>query len=301
MPPPPLSQIDVNLLVTLDVLLDECSVTRTARRLGLTQPAVSQALGRLRDLLDDPVLVRQGSKMVPTPRARDLAGPLRRLLADLHALISEQPAFDPAQATGRLNVAINDYVALVLVPPLLQRLRAEAPHLDVSFRAIPFDEASDALARGDLDLVAGVLPETPAAVRAAPVLEEHFTCLLRRGHPLADRLDLQAYAEADHLLISPRGRRQGGAVDAALEAEGLRRRVAVEVPYFLAAPSIIAATDLVITLPSRIAAAFAETYDLIQRPPPISLARFNLWMYWHTRFDRDPAQRWLRGLLIGLV
>ncbi|MFN3198290.1 MAG: LysR family transcriptional regulator [Bradymonadia bacterium] len=292
-----LSQIDVNLLITLDVLLETQSVTGAARRLGLTQPAVSQALGRLRSMLDDPILVRRGSRMAPTPRAQSLAGPLRRILSDLQALIADQPRFDPATSTAAFTMFINDYVGLVVLPPLMATLRQIAPGIDLRCRPVAFDTLTSELDRGDVDLALGVLPPHPDSIQSAPVIDESFVCLLRPDHPALPHFDLATYADLGHLLVSPRGQRRGGVVDDRLAEQGLSRRVVVEVPYFLAAPFVLAQTDLVTTLPSRVAGALSAPHGLVQRPPPLPLNGFSINMYWHMRYDREPALTWLRGVI----
>lgn len=297
---PRLAAMDVNLLVALDLLLQERSVTRAAARMAVTQPAMSQTLRRLRAQLDDPLLVRAGGRMVPTPRAEALAGPLRQALDGLQAVVAAAPRFDPATAQRRFTVATTDYGGALWVPALAAALAAEAPGVDLRVQALDA-HVPEALERGEADLAVGVMPDGVPGLQRARLYDEGFRALVRAGHPLLDAPDrLDAYCGAQHVLVGLSGRGQG-AVDRALARLGRQRRVAVRVPYFLAAPLVVAGSDLVLTAPARAVALFERHYPLIGFAPPVTLAPFSMSMAWHARYERDPGSRWLRDRLAALV
>lgn len=287
--------LDLNLLPVLDALLGERHVTRAAHRLGLSQPATSHALARLRALLGDPLLVRGPGGLVATPRALALAPQVREALEASARVLAGPVAFVPAEARRTFHIAASDYAELVLLPALIARLRRVAPGVELWSHPVPAD-AADALADGRVDLC--VVPERgagwPAGVYQRALFAETFTCVVRADHPAAGRrLTLNRFCELDHLLVAPRGT-PGSYVDDALAAVGRRRRVAVAVPHFLVVPHIVAATDLVATLATRVARQLAAPLALAVLPPPVEVAGFTMALLWHERAQRDPAHRWLR-------
>ena len=294
-----LASLDLNLVVALDALLEERSVTRAAERIGVTQSAMSHALARLRVVTGDQLLVRGSGAMVATPRAEQLAPPVRRALDELGRALRSPSAFAPKTARLRVRIGTSDYNELVLLPRVVQRLEREAPGIDL--RLVPFAEDAPAvLGSGELDLVIAPLrPRDEAAgVFARKLLDETFVCVVRRGHPLADRrLTLARYAAAAHALVSPRGK-EGSFADDALVEVGLSRRVVVTVPHFLVAPHIVASSDLLLTLPARVAAALAEPLGLVvlKLPPELRMPGFTMSALWHERTQSDAAQRWVREL-----
>ncbi|KYF91417.1 hypothetical protein BE20_14740 [Sorangium cellulosum] len=296
-----LSAVDLNLLVVLDALLDERHVTRAAARLGMTQPACSHALGRLRRALGDPLLVRgTGGAMVPTPRAEALAPGLRAALRGLASAIRGEARFDPGAARRTFRIATGDYAELVLLPPLLSLLAREAPGIDVWMLPLSLTQEGVVaqLSSGAVDVVIGPPRRGwPEGLYLRPLFDERFRCVVRRGHP-AERsaLTLDRYCALSHLLVAPRGT-PGSLVDDALAALGRSRRVAATVSHFLVAPHVVAATDLMATLGARIVDAAAAPLGLAVLPPPLELAGFSFAMIWHERTHHDPAQRWLRDQL----
>jgi len=296
MQPKNLAGVDLNLLVSLDALLSERSVTRAARRVGLSQPAMSHCLARLRSLLDDPLLVRGRGGMVPTARAEAMGPALRAALGALSEVLSAGPQFDPATARASFRVASVDYAAFVLLPPLLERIGSQAPNVELWCVAPPVD-TTVALLRGDLDLSLGV-------VRPGDVLDElghtllfreRFVCVVRRGHRLArGKLTVERFASAQHAFIAPRGT-HGGVVDEALANLGVRRRVALALPHFLVAPYVVARTDLVLTVAERVARTMARTLPLTVLEPPMPLPGFGIFLLWSARRSGDPALGWLRA------
>jgi DNA-binding transcriptional LysR family regulator len=290
--------LDLNLALVLHALLAERNVSRAAKRLGLSQSATSHALSRLRVALGDPLLVRAARGVVPTARAQAIAEPLAAGLALLEKSLLAPPGFEPALSARRFRIVASDYAELVLLPPFLSALAREAPKLDVWIR--PFaDDPLGGLERGDVDLVIGVLgPEDgKPGVKKAHLFDERLVCVVRENHPLTrGRLTLARFAAAKHVLIAPRGR-PGGPVDDALGALGLERQIAVALPHFLAAPHIVAQSDLVLTMAARLAASFASVLPLRILTPPLDLPVVRASMLWHERHDADPAHQWFRAKL----
>lgn len=295
-----LAGIDLNLLVALDALLAERSVTRAAERVGLSQPAMSRALGRLRALFGDRLLVRTASGLVPTPRAEALAPRLRLVLAEVGQIV-RAPAFDPAQLRGTARIGMPDYLSILVLPHLLRRLERDAPGLDIAL-APPRATTPAELESGDLDLAVGNFPDVPAGFYGKTLDTDGFACVVRRGHPaLAEPLTLPVFAGLRHALITIRDDRSPGAVDKALARLGLERRIAVRVPNFLAAPLIVAETDLVITLPRRLAQWLAGRADVAVLEPPLDLGTFSIMLLWHERRSDDAEHAWLRATLASVI
>jgi DNA-binding transcriptional LysR family regulator len=291
--------VDLNLLVLLAELLREKSVSRAARRAGLSQPAASHALRRLRELFDDELLVRVGRRMVPTPRALELGPPLERALASMSTLVAPPAAFDPRTAKRSFRIATADLQQVVLFPRLLSILAGEAPGLDLVVDP-GIHHVADRLAAGELDL--GLFPlrarDRLPGLREHVLLHDHFVCLVRRGHPLARRQpDAKRFAAARHAFVAPGGVR-GGVVDDVLAERGLTRRVAFQAAQFLVAPFVVAETDLVITVPAQVARLFTRLLPLAAFEPPVPLGGFSMSLVWHERFDADPAHRFLREAVI---
>lgn len=297
-----LAGVDLNLLVVLDALLTERHVTRAAGRVGLTQSAASHALARLRALLDDPILVRGArGQLVATARAQAIAPRLRRSLDDLAIALRGEPAFDPATARRTFRIASVDYAELVVLPQLLERLARDAPGVDLWVVPMP-DDAAVALAAGEIDLAIGVWPGRlwPAGIFQKKLFDDHFRCVVRAGHPMAkQKMTLARFCELPQLLVAPRGT-PGSFVDTALEKLGRSRRIALAVPHFLVAPHLIAASDLVATLATRVARVFAEPFGLVLLPPPLELPGFTHSLVWHERAHHDAGQRWLRDQIAAV-
>ncbi len=299
-----LAGIDLNLVLALDALLAERHVTRAATRLGITQSAASHALARLRDVLGDPLLVRgTRASMIPTPRAEQLAPAIHKVLADLAGALRGDDVFDPATAKRTFRIGAIDYVELVLMRPLIERVARIAPGIDfwVHNFAGGVDEVLETAA---VDLVL-VPSRTTTGARLTHAYEkvlfdEGFTCVMRAGHPLAgQRLTLARYCSAAHVLVAPRGT-PGSLVDTALAAEGRSRRIALALPHFLAVPHIVAGSDLIATLASRVASQFAGLLDLVTAPPPFPMPKFQISLAWHERFQHDAAHRWLRDQIVAV-
>jgi DNA-binding transcriptional LysR family regulator len=294
---PTRSDLDLNLLAILDALLVERSVTRAADRVGLSQSAASHALARLRDHFGDPLLVRGRSGMVLTARANELAAPIRQALEALDTALRGARAFDARRARRRFTIAMTDYLAVVVLPPLYERLAREAPGIDLVIASV-VRSVEDTLETESVDLVvtmAAIGDDRPALYQQR-LFEERYVCVMRRGHRATHRpLTVDAYCALDHALIAPRG--GPGIVDRQLAARGLTRRVAVQVPHSLVAPHLVAGSDLVLTVVERLARTYAAMLPLDIVELPIDVPATTCWQRWHERSHGDAAHAWLRGLV----
>lgn len=295
--------IDLNLLVAYQALIEEGNVTRAADRLGLSQPAMSAALARLRRLLDDPLFHRGPGGLIATARTRELAGPVGRALADLeHALVA-RPTFEPAHSALRFQIGLSDYPPHVLLPGLAAALETEAPGIGLDIHAFADrNEAVDLLDSGTIDLAIGVAPTAmDRRIRSQPILRDHFVAVVRHDHPAAARrLDLETYLSLTHVLVSPEGDRHG-LVDEALARLGHERRIGITLSEMFAAPGLVAATGQIATLLSRVAIHGGRRRELVLLPPPIALPDIEFGLIWHRRQEYQPAQVWLRQRLAALA
>jgi DNA-binding transcriptional LysR family regulator len=285
--------VDLNLLTLLEALLDTRSVTRAGDRLDMSQPAASRALGRLRATLGDPLFVRGADGLVPTRRAEALRAPLAAALTAVRTLVTAA-AFDPKTATGGVRLVAPDFEAAALIPPVLAAFKAQAPGLDIALLPRGVDPLA-ALLADEADLAVGVHATAPAGYRRQRLYGDTMVCVLRRGHPaIARGLTLARFAALDHALITITGE-GGGVVDAALARQGLARRIALRVPSFLAAPLVVARSDLVVTMPRRIATEFAAITPIVLVEPPLPLPGFTVSQVWHERQHADARHAWLRA------
>lgn len=292
-----LAALDANLLVALDALLQESNVTSAARRVGVTQSAMSQTLARLRHQFDDPILVKQGRYMVPTEFGLRIKARLRAAVAELEAVVADRPGFEEATATNRFVIACVDYLSLVLFPSIARSVATRAPRIDLAVHALDAVSIAPELQAGTVHLYVGVLGRMERALETQPLFLERLRVVVRKDHPLReDPVDLETFATAPHLLVSPR-REAGSIVTRALAEAGYTRRVAVEVPYFALVPTLLEGSDLVATLPERLAEQFADAHDLEVLESPLPLPDVEIGMAWHPVFSADPAQRWLRSLV----
>jgi DNA-binding transcriptional LysR family regulator len=286
---------DLNLLLALDVLLEERSTTRAAARLGVTQSAVSRMLGRLRDACGDPLLVRTSHGLSPTRRALELAGPLRQSVAELERLLLERPAFDPRRAERHYRIAAIDYAQVILLAPLLAELEAEAPLVEVEIRQPSFEAERD-LESGALDLL--LMPRQPSGpgVVWSALYRDGYSCVVWKDHPCR-RLTKARFAAMAHVLVAPR-ERPGGVVDVVLAQHRLARRVAVQVPSFLAIPYVLVGTERIATVPTRMATELVRRHPLRTLAPPVDVPGFTMCQGWHEIHRNDPGHRWLREAVI---
>jgi DNA-binding transcriptional LysR family regulator len=293
---------DLNLLKAFDALYAERHVTRAGHRIGLSQPAMSGALTRLREVFNDELFVRSPTGMQPTPRADDLSGPISSSIRLMQSVLQDD-RFDPATVDHIVTIAMTDYAAFVLLPPLMAQLAVEAPRLEVRVRGIfGKDEVVDLLDSGEVSLAISVSVDTSARILTRPLLREGFACIARDGHPaFANGAGIEEFAAAPHLLVSPEGDRTG-LVDRKLAAIGLARRLVLSLPQFLVAPFVVAETDLIATIASRVARRFAAAnLGIVVHEPPIALSDWPLAMMWHRRVDDHPATVWLRDCIAAIA
>ena len=294
-----LRRIDLNLLVILDALLSEQHVTRAAERLHLSQPAVSHALARLRDLLGDPLLVRAGAGLVPTARALELVAPLAEALAQVQALLAPN-AFDPATTRRTFRLAMSDYGAAIVLPGLIRTLRREAPGIDLQISHGSRESMLEGVLNGDIDVAAGVFPEMPNELRSTPLFEEHYACLVDRNSLPADGgLDLPTYLARPHVLLEMRGSGTPE-IERALTAIRQRRHVAISLPHWGVAPQLIEGTDLILTVSSR-GLLNIDHQHLVAVAPPFHIPSFAFELAWHARRGGDSGLQWLIGQVQGML
>jgi DNA-binding transcriptional LysR family regulator len=287
--------IDLNLLVALEALIEEANVTRAAGRAGMSQPAMSRALGRLRHLLGDQVLVRAAAGFQRTARAETLRPRLAGALAEIRGMIADEP-FVPALYSGQWVIASTDHQTILLLPRLMARLSREMPRVDV--RVVPLtNDARDRLLGGEIDLAFGVTEtEVAPQLRRQALYRDRFVTLLRQGHPALADWSLARFAALDHVLVTIMDDGKG-AMDAVLEAQGMSRRIALRLPHFVAAIGIVATSDLAVTLPFSIASRFAQEFRLAIVETPLSRPPFEVVSIWSEVVDRDPAARHLRAIV----
>ncbi len=287
--------IDLNLLRTLDALLDERNVTKAAQRLSLTQPAVSGMLTRLRESFDDPLFVRTQRGIVPTIRALELAAPLKQILGEIDVLLRPQ-AFDPATAELTLTIASTDYALQAVVLPFLEALRRKAPGVRVA--VVPVQDAllQTQFERGEIDLALVTPDSALPELHARRLFDERYVCVMRARHPDAQggALSLERFCELDHALVSYSGGSFRGVTDEALARLGRERRVTVSVTSFLVLPRILKSSDLIAVVPERLV---ARSQGLATLEPPLEIPGFTKTVAWHERTHRAPAHRWVRELL----
>ncbi len=294
-----LRKLDLNLLVTLDALLVEHNVTRAAERLNLSQPSVSVHLAKLRDIFADPLLLPGPRGMLPTARANALREPLRLALEALAHAVSPATPFDPATASNTWRVAAADYGESTIVLPALIGLRSKAP----GTRLAVLDLAPSRIARqaeqGEIDLAFHIREDAPAGLRQRSMFEERYVLVGRAAHPgLKRRPTLAQFCKLDHVIVSTDGGGFHGSTDTALAQLGLARRVVLSVPHFLFLKSVLATTDLVAMLPSRLV---RDASDMKVVEPPVEVPGFEMLMLWHERSHRDPAHQWLREHIASSV
>lgn len=297
-----LSRININLLLVFNALMTEGSVTRASRRLHLTQGAVSHALARLREHLDDQLFVPSRHGMKPTARAISLADPIQEALKALDTAL-EPLTFDPASSQHQFRIASTDYFSTLVLPYVVTRLEAEAPN--VRIRNVPhvISNVSDMFQKEEIDFAIGFFSNSlrhmlPPYSESTTLMEDRLVCVMRRGHPLASRrIPAADYLDATHLKYSS-GADSASIIDEYLDRHNLERRIGLSIGHYLAAPLILKNTTMVMTTPSRIARLFCEYYDLDWSPLPYDLPTAPTQIVWSSRMERHPAHLWLRTLII---
>jgi DNA-binding transcriptional LysR family regulator len=293
-------KVDLNLLVVFDAVMTERHVTRAAARLGLTQPSVSNALNRLRDVTGDELFLKVPGGVSPTPKAAELWAPIRSGLAQIRGALDPAP-FDPGTASATFTIALTDYMAALFIPQLLGRLSVEAPGIDLRLVPNTNINAPALLDRGEIDMALGVFPSPGPRLRAHTLLSEHYVCAMRKGHPLAkEALSLETFASAGHVVISLTGE-PTGFIDRLLQERGLTRRVVLTVNQFSLAPVVVSQSDLLATLTYRAVrrSGLEEALHLVRIP--LNVPPNQVKLLWHERDQQDSAHCWLRDRLTELA
>ena len=295
MEPTRLAGLNLNALVALDALLSERNVTRAARRVGITQPAMSQSLARLRELFGDPLLVRKGRSMVLTPRAEAMLLPLSDAVLAVERALQLGTGFDTSTSTRTVKIALTDLSVTMVLPSVLRLIGERAPGIRVQAEPLSSGRLSDKLSSGEIDLVIAVYLSSAEGLRTETLLVDDYVCLVRHGHPLArrKRVRIDDYQAHGHIADSPVGfvpRPMSEAAPGVASAAGIR----VSVPYLLALPDVVRRTDLVATVPRRLLSAPIDFDGLVTLEAPGELPSVEHSQWWHPRFDSDPAHQWLR-------
>jgi DNA-binding transcriptional LysR family regulator len=300
-----LARIDLNLLVHLDALLKERSVTRAAARVGIGQSAMSHNLARLRELFGDELLTRGSEGMRLTPRAVALLEPARTMLAQVEALVSRDQAFDPATAVRTFRFGLPDSMEILIMPALLARMREVAPGIHLRLYNFDASRLLDDLDADEMDLAIGYEAFQPGQFhhKRHKLFTETYLCMFNAEKTgVAPPISLEDFVRLPHVLTSLRpGRSVRGVVDDALEKLGLRRSVVLTTPRFLAVPSLVARAPVVVTMHARLARMFAAELGLSLSPPPVELREVTVSLLWHASYDADPAHAWLRQLVVQLA
>lgn len=293
-----LSKVDLNLFIVFDAIYTEANLTRAGQIVGITQPAVSNALARLRETFNDPLFVRTAQGMVPTPMAQNIIGPVRNALSLLRVSVQESRIFTPLQAVKNYRISMTDLTEAVILPTLFQRLRRQAPQVTIESFLSKRRETTKELAAGRLDFAVDAPLNTDPQVRHVKLMADKYVCAMRKGHQLAvkETFKLDDYLSLSHIHIS--SRRSGlGYVDLALGKMGIQRKIALRSQHYLMASQVLQQTDMVMTVPER----FAKRHDLRYVPLPVhDVPALETHLYWHESTDQDPANRWMREQIIEL-
>jgi DNA-binding transcriptional LysR family regulator len=296
-----ITKLDLNLLVVFHHLLIHKRVSAIAPLLGMSQPAVSSALGRLRVHLGDELFLRTQGGMTPTTYALQLAEPVAMALEGLQQALNVRAAFDPLTSTRSFTLAMTDVGEMYFLPVLVDALSKAAPGVTVQVLSVTQASLKDDMATGRIDLAMGLLPQLQAGFFQQALFRQRYICLMRRAHPLAAKhqLTLASFTQAEHVRIVAAGTGHGR-VDVALEKQKLRRQIRLTVPHYVALGDVLSHSDLIATVPERFADRTLEPFGLVKRDLPIPLADSAIHQFWHSRLHRDPGHQWLRQLTWGL-
>lgn len=293
-------KLDLNLLLVFEAVLKDRNVTAAGARLGMSQPTMSHALKRLRAMCGDPLFVRTTHGMQPTPYALQLAAPIEQSLETIRTSLDRGLRFDAATSTRTFNLLMTDIGESMFLPRLMARLRDAAPGVNVVATQILRDQYRDALQSGTIDLALGQMPSLQSGFYQQRLFEDPYVCMVRSDHPrMGTRMSLKQYLAESHLRVALPGSVES-VVEQLLAKQGLQRRVALRIPHYLAAPAIIAATDMVVTVPRLLSQVLGRGYELKTLPPPFALPRIVVRQFWHERNHYDAGNRWLRGTLAAL-
>ncbi len=295
-----LRDLDMNLLLVFNQLIIDRRVSTAADSLGLTQPATSNALKRLRKALNDELFVRTHHGMEPTPYALQLADSVSLAIETLDKAFKHEELFDPLTATRTFTLAMTDIGEIYFMPKLMDILGQLAPHCLVSTVRTNTDTLAEELQSGTVDLAVGLLPNLQAGFLQRRLFHHQYVCMCRRDHPATKRpFTLEAFSSYEHVRVIAAHTGHGEA-DSMIHRAGAQRNIRLEVPHFVAVGHILQKTDLIATIPERFADSCVEPFDLVKLPPPMPLPEISINLFWHTRFNKDPANRWIRQLMFEL-
>ncbi|ACA95347.1 MULTISPECIES: LysR family transcriptional regulator [Burkholderia cepacia complex] len=295
-------QVDLNLLKVFDALLKKRHVTQAGVSIGLSQPAMSYALSKLRELFEDPLFVRTGRGMEPTPRAQALGEPVARLLDLVQTEILPMPEFRPAESSRNFVLCMSDIGEMVFLPRLESFLDKAAPHVSIKTVALSMPELEEGLASGDVDLAIGYFPGLNSESLKRKALYRHsYVCIARDDHPeIGDTLSLDQYRAAAHVMVHPEGREQD-VLARTHERLGIRVNVRFSTPRFIGVPFVVAGSDMIAAVPQAVGRRFAEFVNVKLLPLPFPAPTYELYLHWHPRFHHEPANRWIRDAMSELV
>lgn len=289
-----INEFDLNLLMVFDAVLAEGGISRAAERLGLSQPAVSNALARMRVATGDRLFVRLANGMAPTPYAQRIAEPICQALATIRTSLAENRGFDAATSERSFGIYLTDLGEVYFLPRLLAHLNRVAPQVHIRTLPMPAEAAQDALKSGEVDLAIGNLPDFRAGFYQQRLFHDHYVCVVRRDHPLiGTQVTLDQFAAASHAIGTPAGTGHG-IIERTLMEHGLQHRIVLQVQNFLVLPNIIAATDLLAIVPHSVGIQLSRYNDIKLLPVPIPIPSFDIKQCWHERFHDDEGNRWLR-------
>jgi len=295
-----LKDIDLNLLVVFQQLLVDRRVSRVATSLGLSQPGVSNALARLRKLTGDPLFLRTPKGMEPTPFAEQLAEPTASALAVIHAAINRKASFDPATSQRAFTIGMTDIGEIYFLPKLMKELARVAPHVSLSTVRNAAVNLQDEMEAGHVSLALGLLPQLKAGYFQRRLFKQRYVCMFRRGHALdRKQISLDEFSAADHVVVISEGTGHGKA-DELLDRKKVVRKIVLTVPHYVAVGHILHDSDLVATVPERLAQALAVPFGLSFVRHPAKLPEIAINLFWHARYNKDPANAWLRSLVVRL-
>jgi len=290
-----ISKVDLNLFIVFEAIYAEGSITRASLKMNLTQPAISHALNRLRQLFDDPLFERQGHVMVPTPLARSIIDPVRQSLRGFEVTLNGVERFDAASSERSFSLALRDVLEASVLPPLMARVAKEAPAVGLNTLQVGRRELESELAAGTLDAAIDILLPLPNDIHRTLLATDRTVVLVRRDHPLVQgKLDLDAYLKLEHIQTSSR-RRGPGLEDFELSRMGLQRRIRLRCQHYFAACRVASQSDLALTMPERLARVVNQQFGNQILPFPLQMLSLDIYLYWHANVDNDPASLWLRG------
>lgn len=295
-----LSDIDLNQLVLFQRLMVERRVSKVAEALGLTQPAVSNTLAKLRRQFGDELFVRTPTGMMPTPFAEQLAEPIGYALGMIQSGLNQHSRFEPASVKRSVTVAMTDIGEIVFLPPLVERLRREAPGVSLITVRTTATSLRDDMEAGKVDLAIGPLPQLKAGFFQRRLFRQRYVCLFRKGHALdRKRVSLADFKAAEHLVIVSAGTGHGK-VDELIRRAGVDRTVRLTIPHFVSVGHLLRQTDMVATVTERLAESLAGPFELTHRPHPVDLPEVAINVFWHAKMHRSPVHQWLRGVVFDL-